>query len=144
MRSPSRTASSRRLSTTTPAPSPITNPSAPASKGRHSPRRDSAPMRLKHTRLSGSRFRYTPPALARASLVPGVLQGGAHAVEQQPVLRVGHLDPPWSDPVVERGELAQLLVGEEGALVDIRLVGNAGGRVVEPGMVPARRRDGPE
>ena len=83
-------------------------------------------------------------ALERASLVPGVLQRGAHAVEQQPVLRVGHLDPPWSDPIVERGELPQLLVGEEGALVDVRLVGNAGGRVVEPGMVPARRRDGPE
>src|SRR5882762_6250799 len=51
---------------------------------------------------------------------------------------------PGSDPVMHRGELPQLPVLEEGPLVDVGLVGNPGGRVVEPGVVPPRRRDGPE
>ena len=44
-------------------------------------------------------------ALEGAPLVPGVLQRRADAVEQQPVLRVGDLDPPRSDAVMQRGEL---------------------------------------
>ena len=57
MRSPSFSASSRRFKTTTPAPSPMTKPSAEASKGRHSPEREMAPMREKAMRESGRRFR---------------------------------------------------------------------------------------
>ena len=49
---------------TTPTPSPITKPSAFASNGRHAPEGEMAPMREKPMRLSGPRFRYTPPATA--------------------------------------------------------------------------------
>ena len=82
--------------------------------------------------------------VVRALLVAGVLERAADRVEQDPVLRIGHLDPPGRDPEVQRGELQDLVVVEVSALVDVRLVGNARGLVVEQRVVPARAGDGPE
>ena len=65
-RSPSRTASDSRLSTTTPAPSPRTNPSAPTSKVLHRPSGDSIPMREMAIWVSGRSMTFTPPASARS------------------------------------------------------------------------------
>ena len=63
-RSPSRTASSSRLSTTTPQPSPRVKPSARASKGLHRPSGASAPV-ARTTRVErGETTRLTPPASA--------------------------------------------------------------------------------
>jgi len=57
------------------------------------------------------------------------------------VLGVGYLHAPRGDAEVEGAELDQLVVVEVGAALDIGLVGQAQSRVVEGGMVPARRRD---
>jgi hypothetical protein len=68
----------------------------------------------------------------------GVLQGPAHHVEQEPLLRIGHLHAARGDAEVERAELADLVVAEVGAAGDVRLVGDPGGGIVEGGVVPAR------
>src|SRR5271154_573664 len=64
-RSPSRCASVNRLSTTTPAPSPRTNPSAAASNARHLPVGDSAPAWSKPRNTDGDNNMLTPAAIAR-------------------------------------------------------------------------------
>src|SRR5437899_5432415 len=64
MRSPSATASLRRLSTTTPAPSPRTYPSAAAAKVLHRPSLASRRARQKLIVTSGIRITLTPPASA--------------------------------------------------------------------------------
>ena len=51
-----------------------------------------------------------------------VLQRAADYVEQQPVLRVGHLDAAGSDAEVERAEFADLLVLQVRPARDVRLV----------------------
>src|SRR5271166_2376497 len=63
-RSPSRCASVSRLSTTTPAPSPRTNPSAAASKARHLPVGDNAPSWSKPRKTAGDNNKFTPAAIA--------------------------------------------------------------------------------
>ncbi|PQM44457.1 hypothetical protein C1Y40_05383 [Mycobacterium talmoniae] len=55
---------SSRVNTTTPTPSPSTKPSALASKGRHTPDLDTAPILENSTRPSGTRFRCTPATTA--------------------------------------------------------------------------------
>ena len=82
--------------------------------------------------------------LEGASLVSRVLQRCPHGVEQEAVLGIRHLDPARGDPIVERRERAQLFVLEVGPFVDVRLVGDPRGRVVESRVVPARGRDAPE
>ena len=62
-RSPSRSASSRRLSTNNAAPSPITNPSAPASKGLV-PVAESAPILQNFTKPCTPMLRSMPPVIA--------------------------------------------------------------------------------
>ena len=64
-RSPSRCASVNRLSTTTPAPSPRTNPSAAASNARHLPVGDNAPTWSKPRNTAGDNNKFTPAAMAR-------------------------------------------------------------------------------
>ncbi|SKZ32681.1 Uncharacterised protein [Mycobacteroides abscessus subsp. abscessus] len=65
-RSPSRTASVRRLSTTTPAPSPRTKPSAATSNALHRPRGESIPHLPSANWVSGCWMRLTPPASPRS------------------------------------------------------------------------------
>ncbi|VWC38138.1 hypothetical protein BUB20358_06774 [Burkholderia ubonensis] len=62
--SPAATASARRLSTTTPQPSPRTKPSASASNVRQRPLGDSIPPAHSSTSGSGVSCRLTPPATA--------------------------------------------------------------------------------
>ena len=83
-------------------------------------------------------------AFEEAPLIPRVLKRCPDGVEHQAMLWIRHLDPARSDPVVQGSELAQFLVLEVGALVDVRLVGDPRGRIVESRVVPARRRDAPE
>ncbi|CEZ57124.1 Uncharacterised protein [Mycobacterium tuberculosis] len=63
-RSWSRTASANRLSTTTPQPSPRTNPSALASKLLHRPVGDSADHLDSAMAVNGDKVSCTPPANA--------------------------------------------------------------------------------
>ncbi len=63
MWSPSRSASARRLSTNSAAPSPITKPSAPSAYGRV-PLGDSAPIAQNFTKLDTPMLRSTPPVTA--------------------------------------------------------------------------------
>ncbi len=63
-RFPSRCASANRLSTTTPQPSPRTNPSAPASNAWQRPVGDIASARSKLRVIAGDNSRFTPAAMA--------------------------------------------------------------------------------
>jgi hypothetical protein len=65
-RSPSRTASVNRFNTTTPQPSPRTNPSAAASKVLHRPSGENIPHDDSAIWVSGRSIRLTPPASARS------------------------------------------------------------------------------
>ena len=67
MRSPSRSASARRLSATIPSPSPRIVPSASALNGRQSPLADSAGVLLKHTNMNGVFSVSTPPVNIRSA-----------------------------------------------------------------------------
>jgi hypothetical protein len=62
MRSPSRSASARRLSRNSAPPSPITKPSAPASNGRV-PVADSAPIAQNLMKLDAPLLRSIPPVM---------------------------------------------------------------------------------
>ena len=71
-----------------------------------------------------------------------VLQGTADHVEQQPVLRVGHLDAARCDAEVQCAEFTHLFVIQIRAARDVCFVGSAQRRVEEDaGMVPARCRN---
>ena len=69
MRSPSRSASASRLSTTVAKPSLMAMPSAAASNGRQRPVGDSACVLLKHRYANGFWIVSTPPTIAM-SLAP--------------------------------------------------------------------------
>src|SRR4051812_13683266 len=66
MRSPSRRASARRLSTTTPAPSARTKPSAAASNVLQRPAGDNMPKLENEIPHAGDKIKLTPPASARS------------------------------------------------------------------------------
>ena len=68
-RSPSRSASARRLSTRIASPSLMTMPSAPSSNVRQRPRRECARVLLKHRNMNGFWAVSMPPASAM-SLLP--------------------------------------------------------------------------
>ena len=89
MRSPSRSASSRRLSTKSAAPSPMTKPSAPASKGRV-PVADSAPILQNFTKAATPMLRSTPPVMtASIAVVDEAVHGRAQRGEARGAGRVG-------------------------------------------------------
>src|ERR1043165_531607 len=81
--SPSAIASDRRLSTTTPQPSPRTKPSAAASNVLHLPSAANMRARLKLIEISGLSMRLTPPAKARCvSFICRLLQAKSIATSE--------------------------------------------------------------
>ena len=78
---------------TTPAPSPITNPSRRASKGHERPCRDSAPMRRKAARQMSVIAASVPPATT-ASASPRAIMRAASPIAWPPVAHAEATEKP--------------------------------------------------